>query len=676
MPTRIAQILTAAAAFALLPAAPAHAQTAQPDTTFTYQGVVEFQGQPFTGTADVRFRAGALPTSTAGPVLAVFEDMMIEDGLLTVELDLFNPVFNLNDYLIIEIAPAGGQYVRLSPNQRFTPAPIATSAESAILKPDGSVVFKEGQTTGDFVNQPDCGAPYTDSQVFQGFTTGDLLETVSSVVLSFTDSPTVQGTFEIAIYEEFDEDAGPLVFSQIFPFQFTGSGGFLQFPIANGPQLQPNTEYTLAIVPRDFAQNLIDLDWCVDGGNPYAGGDLQNGPFNTDLLFRISYVTGGGDPLAQVDPTGAITASGSVTAQGNGFGAAELLTFPGSSTLKLTEPNGNDFAVTINGPRDVRLGSEFFGQFFQIDPILKQMRHEPGLIISKTDQITESELVIEGQDPRFTIAGPDFRKPRIEMQTYRDGEFLEEWSFGQFNSENFFNIFYRDSEASGRDSQLTLTPSGGLGLGTIAPETRLHVQGTSLFIDATDRFDADILVEDRTSVLGLYSDDQGDTGSGIRLQEMVNLEVSNGWNIFKGRERFGNGLIFSYNDGPLPNGSIVRFNLQPDGDLFIGGQLTQNSSGQLKDDVCEIKDALETLLKLRGVSYSWKESGRADLGFIAEEMAEVLPEIVRFENGKAAGLDYGRVTALLVEAVKDQQSQLDAVQTRLQRIEAALQIAD
>ena len=50
--------------------------------------------------------------------------------------------------------------------------------------------------------------------------------------------------------------------------------------------------------------------------------------------------------------------------------------------------------------------------------------------------------------------------------------------------------------------------------------------------------------------------------------------------------------------------------------------------------------------------HTWlrRHTGDADLGFIAEEMAEVLPEIVNFDNGRPTGIDYGRVTALLVEA--------------------------
>jgi hypothetical protein len=64
--------------------------------------------------------------------------------------------------------------------------------------------------------------------------------------------------------------------------------------------------------------------------------------------------------------------------------------------------------------------------------------------------------------------------------------------------------------------------------------------------------------------------------------------------------------------------------------------------------------------ELRGVSYDLKSNGKHEVGVIAEEVGAVVPEIVQWEkNGKdAAGVDYSRLTALLIEAVKEQQTQI------------------
>jgi hypothetical protein len=78
------------------------------------------------------------------------------------------------------------------------------------------------------------------------------------------------------------------------------------------------------------------------------------------------------------------------------------------------------------------------------------------------------------------------------------------------------------------------------------------------------------------------------------------------------------------------------------------------SSRRWKSDIRNIDDPLSKVSLMRGVYYTWDQEhgGKHDVGFIAEEVGEVLPEIVQYEqNGvDAIGLDYAKVTPLLVEA--------------------------
>jgi Chaperone of endosialidase len=84
------------------------------------------------------------------------------------------------------------------------------------------------------------------------------------------------------------------------------------------------------------------------------------------------------------------------------------------------------------------------------------------------------------------------------------------------------------------------------------------------------------------------------------------------------------------------------------------------SSRRWKTNIQTLPDALAKVEQLRGVSYDLKESGKHEIGVIAEEVGAVVPEIVSWEdNGKdARGVDYARLTALLIEAVKTQQAQI------------------
>jgi len=98
------------------------------------------------------------------------------------------------------------------------------------------------------------------------------------------------------------------------------------------------------------------------------------------------------------------------------------------------------------------------------------------------------------------------------------------------------------------------------------------------------------------------------------------------------------------------------------------------SSRRWKTNIQTLHGALEKVEQLRGVSYDLKESGKHEVGVIAEEVGTVVPEVVSWEkNGTdAQGVDYSRLTALLIEATKEQQKlikkqqeQISAQQTQM-----------
>jgi hypothetical protein len=114
----------------------------------------------------------------------------------------------------------------------------------------------------------------------------------------------------------------------------------------------------------------------------------------------------------------------------------------------------------------------------------------------------------------------------------------------------------------------------------------------------------------------------------------------------------------------------VKSNLTVDNDLTVSGTIfgtvMDPSTRRLKKNIRPLHNAIETIKKLNGVSYKWKESGRSDIGVIAEEVDKVLPEVVGHnEKGQAVGVHYNRLTSVLIEAVKAQQSQLDRQQKQI-----------
>jgi chromosome segregation ATPase len=113
-----------------------------------------------------------------------------------------------------------------------------------------------------------------------------------------------------------------------------------------------------------------------------------------------------------------------------------------------------------------------------------------------------------------------------------------------------------------------------------------------------------------------------------------------------------------------------------------------SSSIRWKENVSTLKDSLNRVSKLRGVQYNWKskyrkegETSKTEIGFIAEEVAQVAPEMVEWEvEGKTpSGVKYDRTGALLTEAVKELKViterldlRLTAAEQRISAVESAV----
>jgi hypothetical protein len=116
------------------------------------------------------------------------------------------------------------------------------------------------------------------------------------------------------------------------------------------------------------------------------------------------------------------------------------------------------------------------------------------------------------------------------------------------------------------------------------------------------------------------------------------------------------------------DGMIERFYIDGGGNVF-GTSFTSTSSRRFKENIAPIGNALDKVMHLQGVTFDWTKdkghkhsmAGKHSIGFIAEDFANVLPELVAWENnGKdAVGLDYDKITAVTVEAIKELKAQKD-----------------
>ena len=192
-------------------------------------------------------------------------------------------------------------------------------------------------------------------------------------------------------------------------------------------------------------------------------------------------------------------------------------------------------------------------------------------------------------------------------------------------------------------TKFVVTDAGYLGSGTAVPVRQLHIAGDQ----AVFRMDRP---SNSTAFMLVRTD-----GSGNPLKTFVvgaNASASN------------NGEFIINDLGTaVSGGGSRRMTIANDGSVnfpgaVTGASFTPVSSIVHKTNVKTYENALETVKKLRGVRFDWKDSGKASVGLIAEEVENVVPEVVAHDGKTTKGLNYDSLVGVLVEAVKEQQNHI------------------
>ena len=109
---------------------------------------------------------------------------------------------------------------------------------------------------------------------------------------------------------------------------------------------------------------------------------------------------------------------------------------------------------------------------------------------------------------------------------------------------------------------------------------------------------------------------------------------------------------------------ILTGGLGLSGNVYAGGvvsglDLLSTSDKRLKKNIKTIKTPLNTVQELRGVTFQWKKSGKDSIGVIAQEVEEIIPQVVETDSNGNKTVSYGSMVGLLIEAIKEQQEQIN-----------------
>jgi uncharacterized protein YunC (DUF1805 family) len=130
------------------------------------------------------------------------------------------------------------------------------------------------------------------------------------------------------------------------------------------------------------------------------------------------------------------------------------------------------------------------------------------------------------------------------------------------------------------------------------------------------------------------------------------------------------GSTASYSIGS--SGAVPGYTLYLIYGLYTVG-LYNASDARMKKDIAPLSNSLDKIKLLRGVSYEYIDKGPngtknrgTELGFIAQEVLPVIPELIRHDEEKGYAMNYNGVSAVLVEAVKEQQIQIESQQIQIE----------
>jgi len=130
--------------------------------------------------------------------------------------------------------------------------------------------------------------------------------------------------------------------------------------------------------------------------------------------------------------------------------------------------------------------------------------------------------------------------------------------------------------------------------------------------------------------------------------------------------------------GIASSATSSAYRLYVSGAIYATSNIVAYSDGRKKENIETIDGALDKILQMRGVSYnriyeehikdSW--TGEKEIGLIAQEVIDILPEVVTYaEDVDEYGINYGNIAGLLIEGIKDQQKLINSQQEKIDKLE-------
>ena len=207
------------------------------------------------------------------------------------------------------------------------------------------------------------------------------------------------------------------------------------------------------------------------------------------------------------------------------------------------------------------------------------------------------------------------------------------------------------------DSVMTILNGGNVGIGTTGPLVKLHVNQGNVSGTVIKASGIQAQIEIQTSTAGdahLYMRPNS-TGNNAAIFKMT-AGTNYNW---RWQDDASTPVVFMQL-------SQSNSSLSVKGDIIAYGS---PSDERYKENIKPIESALDKAVKLQGVTFDWKESDsildiKEDIGFIAQDVQKVVPELVRENEDGKLSLRYQGVTPILLEAIKELKAEIDLLKSK------------
>ena len=287
------------------------------------------------------------------------------------------------------------------------------------------------------------------------------------------------------------------------------------------------------------------------------------------------------------------------------------------------------------------------------------------------------KLHIKGTNPRIYVEGDSSSYyPSIRVTGVNGGISLGTYHGGNISGENGITFLTGSSATDAGTQRMKLDSSGNLLVGqssTTQPgvgntTTGFGIRDNGLFFASAYNGRTGTFSRSGTDgpILGIYKDGSSVGSIGTASSRLV-IGTSNvgayfasgnigPWNTSTNTSR-DNAIDFGSSSGRWKDAHFSG--------TVNAANFNTTSDQTLKTNVETLSGSLDAVKSLRGVSFDWLENGGSEIGVIAQEVEAVLPDVVSTNDEGIKSVKYGNMVALLIEAMKEQQLRIEALEAKL-----------